>query len=91
MKKNEDSINVLEDEIAALNVMSEQKQQFDFVLVLEFDKLIQPITKGNFRDSQLGHRAIYMLCARARDNLFLIYGPNPLPTSYVIVCRALLY
>lgn len=74
-----------------LNVISEQKQQFDFVLVLEFDKLIQSITKGNFRDSRLGRRAIYMLCARARGNLFLIYDPNLLPTSYAIVCRALLY
>ena len=54
-----------------LNKDSVKGQEFDTVFILKLDQLI-PCTD----DSRL--RAMYMMCTRARDNLFLDHGPKPL-------------
>ena len=54
-----------------LNKESVKGQEFDTVFILELDRFIPCTTDAEFR-------AMYMMCARARDNLFLIYGPGPL-------------
>ena len=46
-------------------------QEFDAVFVLEFERFI-PFA------NDVERRAMYMICTRARDNLFLVHGPEPL-------------
>ena len=65
-KKNEDDINVLEPGVTVLNKASVKGQEFDTVYILELEKFIPCNT-----DEQ--RRAMYMMCTRARDNLFLVY------------------
>jgi DNA helicase IV len=74
--QNEDSINVNEDGITILNRESVKGQEFDSVFVLEFDQLL-PWRTDPMR------RVLYMICARARDYLTLIYGPAPLSAAAV--------
>lgn len=69
--KNENSINVLNDGVTVLNKESVKGQEFDTVFILEIEHLI-PIANDTDR------RAMYMMCSRARDHLFLIYGPTEL-------------
>ncbi|MDE0055573.1 MAG: AAA family ATPase [Gammaproteobacteria bacterium] len=69
--QNDDSIDVRSPGITVLNKESVKGQEFDTVFVLELDRFI-PCTN----DAEL--RAMYMMCARARDNLFLVCGPEPL-------------
>ena len=69
--RNENSTNVLDDGVTVLNKESVKGQEFDTVFILEFDFLI-PFTNNKDR------RAMYMMCSRARDYLFLIYGPTEL-------------
>jgi superfamily I DNA/RNA helicase len=70
-QKNEDSINVNEDGITILNRESVKGQEFDSVFVLEFNQLLP------WRTDTM-QRVLYMICARARDYLTLVYGPAPL-------------
>jgi superfamily I DNA/RNA helicase len=67
--RNEDSTNINEDGITILNRASAKGQEFDSVFVLELDRLL-PWRTDNMR------RMLYMVCARARDYLTLIYGPD---------------
>lgn len=68
---NEDEINVLEDGVTILNMKSVKGQEFDSVFILELERFI-PFA------NDVERRAMYMMCTRARDNLFLVHGPEPL-------------
>ncbi len=67
--RNEDQINVLEDGVTVLNKESVKGQEFDTVFILELHRFLPCTT-----DSE--KRGMYMMCSRARDNLWLIAGPN---------------
>ena len=69
-QRNEDDINMLEDGVTILNTKSVKGQEFDTVFILELERLIPC-----HDDAQ--KRAMYMLCTRARDMLFLIHE-NPI-------------
>ena len=68
-RKNEDSINVLDPGITILNKESVKGQEFDTVFVLELQKFLPC-------QSDADKRAMYMMCSRARDDLWLICGPD---------------
>ena len=70
-RKNEDEINVLKDGVTVLNKESVKGQEFDAVFILELEYFIPCETDARYR-------AMYMMCARARNFLFLVYGPNGL-------------
>ena len=69
--KNEDSIDMLAPGVTVLNKESVKGQEFDTVFILEIEAFI-PCTDDVMR------RGMYMMCSRARDNLFLVYGPQEL-------------
>ena len=69
--RNEDQINVLADGVTILNKASVKGQEFDSVFILELESFI-PFA------NDVERRAMYMMCTRARDNLFLVHGPGPL-------------
>lgn len=75
-RNNEDSINVLKPGVTILNKKSVKGQEFDTVFILELDCFIP------FADNA-ERRAMYMMCTRARDNLFLIHGPATLSREAV--------
>ena len=70
-QKNEDKINVLKDGVTVLNKKSVKGQEFDAVFILEIERFI-PCR------NDVERRAMYMMCSRARDTLFLVHGPNAL-------------
>jgi superfamily I DNA/RNA helicase len=70
-RKNEDSIDLLSPGVTVLNKESVKGQEFDAVFVLELEHFVP------CRDDIM-LRVMYMLCTRARDHLFLVYGPNEL-------------
>ena len=72
--RNEDSIDVRLPGITVLNKESVKGQEFDTVFILELDRFI-PCT------SDAEYRTMYMMCSRARDNLFFVCGPEPLSTE----------
>lgn len=84
-QKNEDEIALLEPGVTVLNKESVKGQEFDTVFLLELERFI-PCLDETMR------RAMYMLCARARDNLLLVHGPgalsqqalNALPGSHLL-------
>ena len=49
-------------------------QEFDTVFIMEVDELL-------LEASEVSRRKMYMLCARARDNLFLVHDGNRLPRA----------
>ena len=65
-RKNEGSIDLLEDGVTVLNRESVKGQEFDAVFILELDRFIP------FADES-ARRGMYMMCTRARDNLFLVH------------------
>ena len=69
--KNEDSIDVRQPGVTVLNKESVKGQEFDSVFILELDRFVPCREDAEFR-------AMYMMCTRARDRLFLVYGPKPL-------------
>lgn len=71
-RKNEDEIDLLESGVTILNVQSIKGQEFDTVFVMEIDELL-------LEASEVNKRKVYMLCARARDNLILMYEGDHLP------------
>lgn len=71
--KNEDAINILKDGVTVVNKDSAKGLEFDTVFIAELERFV-PCTD----DAQ--HRAMYMMCNRARDNLLLLYGPGELST-----------
>jgi superfamily I DNA/RNA helicase len=64
---NEDAIALLEEGVTILNKESVKGQEFDTVFILELERFI-PCTNDVMK------RAMYMMCARARDFLFLAHG-----------------
>ena len=73
-QKNEDGIDLLKPGVTVLNVQSIKGQEFDTVFVMEIGELL-------FGASEVNRRKMYMLCARARDNLFLIHEGDRLPRT----------
>lgn len=71
---NEDAIALLEPGITILNQRSVKGQEFDTVFLLELEQFI-PCATDTMR------RVMYMMCARARDHLFLVYGPRDLSAA----------
>ena len=74
--KNEDAVNVLEPGVTVLNKESVKGQEFDTVFILELERFV-PLEGDTQR------RAMYMMCTRARDNLFLVYGAVRLSSQAV--------
>lgn len=70
-EKNEDKINVLKDGVTILNKESVKGQEFDAVFILELEHFIPC-------ETDVKRRVMYMMCTRARDTLYLVYGPNVL-------------
>ncbi len=68
-EKNENMIEMLEPGVTILNKESVKGQEFDAVFILELEAFI-PCTNDTER------RSMYMMCTRARDNLFLLFGPG---------------
>ena len=66
-EKNENSISLLNDGITIVNKDSAKGQEFDSVFILELEAFI-PCRNDAMK------RAMYMMCARARDYLFLVPG-----------------
>ena len=66
---NEEAIDLLAPGVTILNKESAKGQEFDTVFVLELNDFVPCATETE-------RRAMYMMCTRARDNLFLVYGPN---------------
>ena len=77
-KKNENEIDLLAPGITILNVKSIKGQEFDTVFIMEFDKLL-------LEAGEVNRRKMYMLCARARDNLFLMHEGGRLPLALLDV------
>lgn len=73
-ERNEDSIDVRRPGVTVLTKDSVKGQEFDTVFILELDRFLPCTT-----DAKL--RAIYMMCTRARDRLFLVYGPRSLSAT----------
>ena len=71
-RKNEDDIDLLEPGITILNVQSIKGQEFDTLFVMEIGELL-------LQPDEVNTRKMYMLCARARDNLILMREGNRLP------------
>ena len=71
-RKNEDQIDLLESGITVLNVHSIKGQEFDTLYIMEIAKLL-------LEASDVDKRKMYMLCARARDSLFLMHKGDHLP------------
>lgn len=72
--RNEDSIDVRRPGVTVLTKDSVKGQEFDTVFILELDRFV-PCA------SDAGFRAMYMMCTRARDRLYLVYGPAPLSAA----------
>ena len=75
-QKNEDSINVLNPGVTVVNKASVKGQEFDTVFILELERFIPCASDAE-------RRAMYMMCSRARDHLFLVYGPGALSAQAV--------
>ena len=67
--KNEDHVDVFEDGVTILNKASVKGQEFDTVFILELQRFL-PCRTDAMR------RAMYMMCSRARDHLWLVCGPD---------------
>ena len=70
-QKNENTIDVTVPGVTILNKESVKGQEFDAVFILELERFV-------LCGSDAERRAMYMMCTRARDHLFLVYGPNAL-------------
>ena len=73
-RRNEDEIDLLAPGITILNVQSIKGQEFDTVFIMEVDELL-------LEASEVSRRKMYMLCARARDNLILVHDGDRLPRA----------
>lgn len=71
LEKNESTIDLLADGVTILNKESVKGQEFDAVFILELESFIPCV-------SDVARRTMYMMCCRARDHLFLVYGPRAL-------------
>lgn len=64
---SEDTITLLDDGVTILNKESVKGQEFDTLFILQLERFIPCVT-----DEMM--RAMYMMCARARDYLFLVHS-----------------
>lgn len=71
-KCNEDGIELREPGITILNTKSVKGQEFDTVFILEVERFL-PCRSDAMR------RAMYMMCARARDYLRIVHVGSPKP------------
>ena len=78
-QRNEHELDLLNPSITILNTRSIKGQEFDTVFVLELAVLL-------LSQSEEDHRALYMLCSRARDYLFLVNQGSSLPTNIIDRC-----
>ena len=72
--QGEDAIQLLDPGITILNIQSIKGQEFDTVFVMEMDRLLPCATDAK-------KRVMYMLCARARDNLILMHPGGAVPPA----------
>lgn len=72
--QNEADIDLDGPGITILNCKSVKGQEFDTVFVLELEEFLPP----NNNPEHPQRRVMYMLCSRARDHLWLVYGPGRL-------------
>lgn len=70
-EKNEDDINVMASGVTILNKASVKGQEFDSVFLCDLNHFLPC-------HSESQKRAMYMMCCRARDFLFLLNGPAQL-------------
>jgi superfamily I DNA and RNA helicase len=68
-RKNEDTIALLEEGVTILNKESVKGQEFDALFILQLEQFIPCVTDEM-------RRAMYMMCARARDYLFLMHSAS---------------
>jgi superfamily I DNA/RNA helicase len=68
-RNNEDTIALLEEGVTILNKESVKGQEFDALFILELEQFIPCVTDEM-------RRAMYMMCARARDYLFLMHSAS---------------
>jgi superfamily I DNA/RNA helicase len=68
-RNNEDTIALLDEGVTILNKESVKGQEFDTLFILQLERFIPCIT------NQM-RRAMYMMCARARDYLFLMHSES---------------
>jgi superfamily I DNA/RNA helicase len=73
-RSNEDAIALLDEGVTILNKESVKGQEFDAVFILELERFI-PCANDIMK------RAMYMMCARARDYLFLVHGAGGLSAA----------
>ncbi len=71
---NEDTIALLDDGVTILNKESVKGQEFDTLFILQLEQFIPCITEEMMR-------AMYMMCARARDYLFLMHVSRLSPAA----------
>ena len=64
---NEDSIEMLEPGVTILNRESVKGQEFDTVFLLDLERFLPCVNDAE-------RRAMYMMCTRAKDSLFLVYS-----------------
>lgn len=76
-RENDTWIDLLAPGVTILNKESVKGQEFDTVFVLELDDFIPCTTEAE-------RRAMYMMCTRARDHLFLVYGPHDLAPAAAV-------
>ncbi len=74
--QNEGRIDLLSPGVTLLNKASIKGQEFDTVFLLELDRFLPCKNAADLR-------AMYMMCTRARDSLFLVYGPDSLTQAAV--------
>ena len=74
--RNEDQIDVLQDGVTVLNKESVKGQEFDTVFLLDLHRFLPCASESE-------KRGMYMMCSRARDDLWLICGPDGRLTAAV--------
>jgi DNA helicase IV len=72
--RNEDSIDLLNAGVTVMNMKSAKGQEFDTLFIVELEAFVP------CRDEAM-RRVMYMLCARARDHLWLVHGPGNLSAA----------
>ena len=74
--KNEDAIDVTKDGVTILTTKSVKGQEFDCVFILQLEHFLPCRTDA-------ARRVMYMMCARARDMVFLVCEPRIMTRSFV--------
>jgi superfamily I DNA/RNA helicase len=75
-RNNEDAIRLFNEGVTIVNKESVKGQEFDTVFLLELEQFVPCMT-----DSM--KRAMYMMCSRARDYLFLVNRAGSLSAAAI--------